>query len=473
MSGFIVKAACRGRRPSQFASFNGIERQDLVNRLLEEREVARFIVAPSGYGKTAIAVEYAETMFSWVHTFFINCQSPCFIRDLDDGSIAEACKSADSQIRLVVFDALPPLDAQRSKLFSHEVNALLSSKCEVIVTCAPASDVLGQYQVDQIRLGPSDLLLSDNELDAARSLSERRKMPSEKLSAAHRVPALVWGEGDKVVSLFLKLSFQEPIPADLLLAMASMYVLGRGTLEDLASFGPIDDDLVEHIRNAYPHLCIDADQGYFDVPFASIDDISDALRTQIDSIVSRSTFAARDELVLAWADALMDKRGDADRACDVVRILCPRSHRGNWIASHADELVRRGCFYSILKAIFVMSTKARDTSAQVKAATSTLEAICRMILGDYPGAVTCANRFAFDGGARFDLRVRCLLVIDRLAVGNAKKQATDRLEALAEALDAKPVSALSLEEGLVRAWRACALRPWPRRWRGRFRARAR
>ena len=65
--------------------------------MLKGRDVARFIVAPDGYGKTLLALDYAETMFSWSHTFWVKAASPCFIRDLDDGVVASSCLAYDAE----------------------------------------------------------------------------------------------------------------------------------------------------------------------------------------------------------------------------------------------------------------------------------------------------------------------------------------------------------------------------------------
>lgn len=59
MPEFLKKASCRGRRPLHLASRRQIPRPDLIAKLLRERHVARFIVAPDGFGKTGLALEYA------------------------------------------------------------------------------------------------------------------------------------------------------------------------------------------------------------------------------------------------------------------------------------------------------------------------------------------------------------------------------------------------------------------------------
>ena len=453
MSGFISKAACKGRRPSQFVGFNGFQRQDLITHLLKERGVARFVVAPSGYGKTSVVLEYAETVFAWVHTFFVNCQSPCFIRDLDEGSIARDCLDVDPGARLVVFDALPPLDADRAKQFSDEIDTLLAAHCEVIVTCTPAGDVLGYLQGDQVRLPASELLLSDDELEATCALDNRANRSTALLSAAHRVPALAWDDSLSAVSSFLKKSFQEPMPTDFLLAMASMYVLHQGSLESLSAFGPLDFESIGSLLEAYPHLCFDVDLNRFDAPLASIDSIALALKGRFGEIVERSAFGTRKGLVMAWADALL-KGGDVTRACDVVRVICPQSARRAWTANRAEELVRRGCFYPSLQLIKAAAPKGSDVSQAQNANVVTLESIARLALGDDQGALTRAKRITPSSEATDWAKVHCALVVSRWGNGTAKRQADAYLEELGEACGSNEPHGASPEEALGCAWRA-------------------
>ena len=131
MSGFIRKSACHGSRPSHLESIRHLQRPVQLSRLLKERAVLRCVVAPYGYGKTSLLLEYAEIMFSFSHVFWVNGQSPCFMRDLDDECIASSCFDCDKDAALVVIDDLPYLDAGRCEGFSREVDRLLEKGCEV------------------------------------------------------------------------------------------------------------------------------------------------------------------------------------------------------------------------------------------------------------------------------------------------------------------------------------------------------
>ena len=96
MTGFLKQSSCKGHRPNHLASRRHYPRPDLIARLLRERHVARFLVAPEGFGKTGLAMEYADVVFSFDHVFWINGKSPCFLRDLDRGIISSSLTAAES-----------------------------------------------------------------------------------------------------------------------------------------------------------------------------------------------------------------------------------------------------------------------------------------------------------------------------------------------------------------------------------------
>ena len=132
MPEFLKKASCRGRRPLHLVPRRQIPRPNLIAKLLRERHVARFIVAPDGFGKTGLAMEYADTVFSFEHVVWLDGRSPCFLRDLDRGVIARTLLEGDPQPFLVVIDDVPLLDPERAELLSDELDLLLDRDCEVI-----------------------------------------------------------------------------------------------------------------------------------------------------------------------------------------------------------------------------------------------------------------------------------------------------------------------------------------------------
>ena len=422
MSGFILRAVCHGHRPAHLSGVRYYQRSSLVSQLLRERGVSRFIVAPPGYGKTSLAMDYAETMMSFANVIWINGQSPCFVRDLDEGALAASCQEADRSVRLVVFDDLPHLDAARSERFSHEIDELLQSDCEVIVTCVPANDTFGILQRDRLKVNARDLLLNDYELDLARTSDERAQVPSSEVSPAYRIPALVWGSNDGAASSFVLNSLKGDVPSELLLVMGSVAVLQEGSYDDLLAFGPVDRELLADAVLDYPHLGFDDDLDRFQASPFDVDEIAGALKKRLDLLVERSVFSSKSELVFAWAQALMDA-GKPGRACDVVRTVCAREHRAEWVYDNAYDLVRGGCFYPCLRLI----DAAWDTAHGFKPRLAMLRAACYHMLGDDVEAAQLAKRYAFSNGEGDDIVLCALLLLARYAPGMLGCRARDEL----------------------------------------------
>ena len=103
-------------------------------------------------------------MFSFRGVHWLDCSSPCFLRDLDAGIIAKTLIARPAQLDLVVFDDVPFLADARSECFSHEIDALLEAGCEVLVTTTPAFGAIADAQRDCVIVGARDLLVDDCEL---------------------------------------------------------------------------------------------------------------------------------------------------------------------------------------------------------------------------------------------------------------------------------------------------------------------
>ena len=79
-----------------------------------------------------------------------------FLRDLDSGEIASTCLAVDPDVKLVVIDGAPQVDAKRAEGLSREIDELLSHGSEVIVTCVPSCDLYGSYQPDRLRIAAAE-----------------------------------------------------------------------------------------------------------------------------------------------------------------------------------------------------------------------------------------------------------------------------------------------------------------------------
>lgn len=423
MSGYINRAACRGRRPSAYASYNGYERAIQISAMLKNREVARFIVAPNGYGKTSLALEYAETMFSWAHTFWFNAQSPCFIRDLDDGIIAQCCQNADSDVALVVFDDVPALDAHRAIAFSREIDALLSKGSEVIVTCTPLCDSAGGYQLDRVFISAANLLLSDAELNDKLTIDERLRLPAEKRPVWQRVPAFAWSSGDDVEERFAKGLLDEEMPADLRALLVSSFVLQHGSMSDLLVASGLDEKRFGELAHQYPQIEVSDDLDRFQAPNVAMESIASAVKASLPALATRSHSDSPELILELWTSLLMNG-GQQQRACDLVRMVYPRAGRAVWLVENVFELVRKACFVPM----FPLACESEPVRGELKLRLYAIEAFCRYILGDSEGALRRAKHCGFDEKAPENARICGLLIIARCGGSAIAERANQLIE---------------------------------------------
>ena len=306
MPEFLKKASCRGRRPLHLVPRRQIPRPNLIAKLLRERHVARFIVAPDGFGKTGLAMEYADTVFSFEHVVWLDGRSPCFLRDLDRGIIARTLLEGDPQPFLVVIDDVPLLDPERAELLSDELDLLLDRDCEVMVACMPSRDAFARHR-DRIKLTAVDLLLTDEEVDLLRTPGERSSDPASTIAPACRVATFVWGSDEERAG-FLSAVLGEELPADLLLPLFVMASLGKGTFEDVAAFGPFGPDQDALLAEQYPYLGIDSRSGRFEAAPFEVEALAGAFARKLGALADRSLFSDASTLVVRLGRCARDAR---------------------------------------------------------------------------------------------------------------------------------------------------------------------
>lgn len=404
MPDYLSRAACKGHHPRNRMVGRHIERPTLVAKLMRERHVARFIVAPDGFGKTQVALEYAETVFSFAHVFWLDGTSPCFLRDLDKGFIATTLLESDQTPFLVVFEDVPLLDSERVDRLSHDLDCLLERGCEVLVTCTPTCDAFDRHH-DRIKLGPQDLLLTDEELDAFRSPLQRTEQPAARISPAHRVAGIAWGMQNGKNS-FLVQTLTEELPAELLLIIWTMVLLLRGTLDDVRVFARCDVDQLHLLAQRYPYLGIDAQTGNFETAEFSVEDIEAAFSARMRLIVERSMFQQSEMLVERVCDTLEKRRYD-ERACDVARLFMTRTARAQWLAQHGFELVERNCLLAACQVYRSLAGDLGDLRYQIDAA----QAARLAALGNATQACRLARRVAHDAQAPLRERVIAAIIL--------------------------------------------------------------
>ncbi len=421
MASYVSKSACRGHQPSQLPSRRLYRRPAITARLLRERSVARFLVAPRGYGKTCIAAEYAETIFDFNHVFWFACESPCFVRDLDANSLVRGIVNVDNQPQLVVFDDLPVLDGERATQFSLVVDSLIDIGCEVVICCVPSADVMAPYQRDRLRLGSSDLLLTDGELSAS---ADSFSQGLEHRGVLKRVCSIGWSTSEDAPLDFLRGLAKEELATDVALAVFSMLVLGEGLFSDISRIGRFDEESVAFLERGYPHLGIDPLGERFDASGFSVEDVANAFRQKLDALAQSSFFSERDALAVFLGDLLF-KSAKLARACETMRRFCAQRTRARWLVEKDIHLVEKGCVLPSLDAL-----DSLGESAGFVHAVSLARARRFLLLADARSAVMAAARVAFDPSADESHRMQALVVVARNAEPSLSKRAVDAIDDL-------------------------------------------
>ncbi len=381
MLSFLAQSACRGNRPSRFSSLRAYPRPALVAKLLRERNVARFMVAPSGFGKSTLALEYAETVFAFDHVFWIDCASPCFLRDLDARGIVDGLVEVDDQSFLAVFEDVPPLDSLRAELFGAVLDDLLDRGCEVLITCTPAADVFAD-QIDRMLVGAGDLLLSDEEVDFARLPSDIAEISAHDVARCRRVAALAWGESDSPA--FLELAASEELPADVMAALFALLCLGSGSLSDARRIVRIDDEVAELLERSYVYVGVDRVRGTFCAAPFGVPQIAQAFSDRLANL-GASAHEDAGAFVLRLAEALMDA-GRCARACEVMRCLASAHVRCTWLASQSRRLRDAACLLNARTLYVSLDSRQLDAQQHLEGAELA------------EGALLCAAKLLDDAG---------------------------------------------------------------------------
>ncbi len=398
MRGYLANASCNGRRPKKVGPQRIYSRPRLVKRLVSERQVARFIVAPSGFGKTSLALEYAGSIFSFVGVYWLDCQSPCFLRDLDSSAMAETLLASSDSANLAVFDDVPYLDDARLERFSEAIDSLMDAGCEVLIAATPAFCPPTRTQRDCVIVDARDLLIDDSEATASRL--ER----CCNLEKCDRVPAFLWGGGGGMSEFLRGMRFGE-MPAEIRSAAFAMAVLESGTFDELAVvLGGLREDDLRFMAASYPYLGIDMADETFESHRFEISQIVEGLgdfRRGEPSLTD-----AYDELSPKLACLLLS-RGAGARACEIVQATCSRKRRIAWLSQQGPSLLDAGCAAPAQKLFESLGSRYTGFGA------SMLSMACfrLALLGDFAAARDIALRVLGSSGASAVESFACALVV--------------------------------------------------------------
>lgn len=405
MPTFMETCNCRGTRPLGVIGKRYVSRPDIVGSLLKDRHVSRFIVAPTGFGKSNVAYEYANIVFGFQHVFWIRCTSPCFLRDLDAGILYSGIMSCDPNIQLAVFEDVPSMDPHRCELLSELMNSLLEIECEVVVTCTPSADTFSGLQLDRFVVHPKDLMVTDNELTIEELRGGIGEDWRERIKPNERIACNIWG--DDATFTMLRGLRDEDLPKEIKLSMLILLLGRSGMIDSLAHFVTREhiDEIASILESDYPMLGVESRTKSYSAPDVSVYDIASIFCSKMDEVLLASLYSDRDKLSSAIADWLCDDL-KTSRACEVMDVYATKGGSAKWLAR---------CGWKMLVSLDPLScVKLHDASRRgasgLYEALSAIKAWGSYLLCDEEQAVKHARRLLRSSAARAEERI-CAAVL--------------------------------------------------------------
>lgn len=369
MPTFVESCNCKGVRPDGIIGTRHTMRPDITGMLLKERGAPRAIIAPSGYGKSSAAFEYAQVVFGFEHTFWLRGSSPCFLRDLDTDKLAQMIFDADDQVGLVVCDGIPTLGEDRINLFVDFADALSGHGCELIVTCTPSAGIVAQFMASKIIIDPYDIMLTHDELVIEEMQGAKPKGYASSLPVSHRIACMVWGDDkDRLMRGFRS----EEMPSALRSLVLGMLVLERGTFADLSWIFSrvIPKEDIEYLSKAYPHLGIDIGRAAFSSIEASISDVARSLGRKSAGI-SMKTPRVLPEDACERIATLLFENNRAIRASEFLIELAERATCLEWLKLNGWNLIVEG----EALAVFDLADAVRKTQNKASLDTDSINVL--------------------------------------------------------------------------------------------------
>ena len=386
----------------------------------------RLICAPFGYGKKHAAFEYADVVFSLRHVFWIRCESPCFLRDLDERVIASECFKSDDRCRLVVFEGLPELDDKRLIGLLETIDALCAKNVEILITCTPWLRPAFPVGYPLVEIASGDLMLTEDECF---SMASARKGFDELPPPPARIPLLAWDDAADSARLFADGLGREAMPDVARLALVSSMVLLTGSMSDLVPVGLDDPGVIERLAREYPHMGVSLARDTFDSVPVELAILSRLFKKPLARLVRNTDFENLDNLARYWASLLL-AQGRGDRACEVLRFFCNATVSASWVIEHSKKLARCACALPVIDLVSGFDSEDRALKARVDVEVG----FRYVMLGETLKASKAVRHAAFDKAIDAKTRVLACVVVARSALGADQTKACEYLAQKAQAV---------------------------------------
>lgn len=373
-----------------------VKRDRLVSRLLQDRGALRLISAPCGFGKSSLALEYAQRLFGDDGFSWVDASTPDFLRSVDAGSLATLARADAVAPGLLVIDDLPYLDEERAQTLSGYIDLLLYQGSEVMVTTVPSHDCLRAIQPDRVLITAIDLLVSKKEYCGDTAMV---RGPDEAMTHMQGVeqwerlrdvpfgltPACVWGDMRSAQRDSLASFFEERLPLEVQRGVFCMLLLGRGDFDDLDRLGVgLRTEFENMLIKDYPFLGIDPLQRSFvtrDLPMETLHEV--VVGTGVADVFVAGAFPLAEKVL----GALLD-RGDAGRASEVLEYFCPDERCGAWLLDRGWDLLDCG----ELALTEMLFERCPERLVRQTPGLCAMRAWCHGLQGDVQEAVHYASR---------------------------------------------------------------------------------
>lgn len=366
------------------------ERTEILNRLVRERENIRYLIAPSGYGKTTVAVQYVKMMFPKRMIFWCDCSSPCFLRDLLTGDFADHFETALEFVPIAIFDNLPHLDSAGWKMFNELCKTVQLQGSEVLVLSTPEANDCFLNKSDLKVFKPKDFLFID-------------AMKPENAG----VPVLCNNplNADKFFGSVKKDGLRR---CDLLVYF-TMLIYGEGSTEDIVEIADLKRvaTIFRRLSSFYPHISVDEECTRFKAVGLPVEFIKRGLQFALPTIAKSSRFDTGTHLIYAMCDHLL-KKGDAKRAQETLFAFCSVYECAQWGIENTLLLVDSACPSFLYKTLDLAPQQMKDIRNEIY----TSELVAQFSQGDLPKVVEASKALFRSHSSSFYQRLlSCLLSI--------------------------------------------------------------
>ena len=339
METYINNAACRGAVPSALEDCEMKSRRFLVAKLLSARADARLLVAPTGFGKSMLAAQYASLVFSFWHVFWLDCQDLRFLRALNEGTLDQLIHQRDPEAALVIFDDVPALALAQAKAFAECASNLLAAGCEVLACSTPVcAESFAEGGAWNAVASSKALLVQSSEQDLASTYAKESACAAQEDGCGQsgfitRIPAINWGE-DQGAFLLVRGFALDELPVEDVLAGLLLFGAGSVSATMLPAL-PVDlAPSFARLARQYPYFAYDDAKGCYETLTCD-----DALFDRVVMPLCAETISfLEDEDAHTYARCFVDAllaTGNSDRACSAALALLTRAEQKRIAADRA------------------------------------------------------------------------------------------------------------------------------------------